>query len=116
MALAACLLSLMAANAARAFAATTSFTIQGCSTWSVPAGVSSVQIQATGAAGGAGGASGGTGDGMSATVSSLSDGQSLDVCVDFGGGSAGSGGAGDGGGASGVSTGSRFASPVLVAG
>jgi hypothetical protein len=116
-ALASCVIGVLAWNAGRALADTTSFTTPGCSTWSVPAGVSSVQISAVGAAGGPGGATGGTGDGVSATLSGLSSGQSLDVCVDFGGGAAGANGSpGAGGGASGVGLGSTFASPVLVAG
>jgi hypothetical protein len=58
---------------------------------------------------------------VSATLSGLTGGQSLDVCVAFGGGAAGvaalSGpNGGSGGAASGVSLGSAFSSPVLVAG
>jgi hypothetical protein len=96
-------------------AVTQSFTSAGCATWTVPAGVTSVQIQAVGAAGGAGATTGGTGDGVSATVSGLTPGQLLDVCVDSGGGPS-SGSSGSGGGASGVSVGSTFSAPVLVAG
>lgn len=105
---------------------TVGFTTQGCTTWTVPTGVSSVQIQATGAAGFGGGSNGSTaggnggiGDGVSGNLSGLAGGsQMLDVCVDQDGGAGGAGAApgGDGGGASGVSLGSDFSSPVLVAG
>jgi hypothetical protein len=108
------------AGADSALAETKTFTAQGCEKWEVPAGVSSVAIQATGAAGqiAAGGNPGGNGDGFSAVLSGLSFGEDLFVCVDQGGGAGGSapefpGGAG--GGASGVSRGSGFESPVLVA-
>ncbi len=102
---------------------TVSFTTPGCSTWTVPAGVPSVSINAVGAAGAPGNAptsnAGGVGDGASATLAGLTVGQSLDVCVDFGGGAGSTallGGGGNGGGASGVSTGATFASPIVVAG
>jgi hypothetical protein len=103
------------ASGARADVA--SFTTQGCTTWTVPAGTSNVQIEATGAAGSSStvGNSGGTGDAVSARLSGLSLGQSLEVCVDSGAGSGGVFG-GAGGGASGVSLGTDFSSPVLVAG
>lgn len=115
--------ALALAGSAAAAPTTVAFTTQGCTTWTVPAGVSSVQIQATGAAGGGGGTLGplvggvgGTGDGVSGSLSGLASGsQILDVCVDQGGG-AGSGTVtrgGDGGGASGASLGSDFSSPVL---
>jgi uncharacterized repeat protein (TIGR01451 family) len=113
---------------------TVSFTDAGCTTWTVPAGVSAVQIQAIGAAGTDGvtgppsgtnnsvAGHGGLGDGVSGTLSGLSGGtQALDVCVDVGGGhgaigvNSGNGG-GDGGGASGVSLGSDFSAALLVAG
>ena len=72
------------AGAAAAAGTTVAFTTQGCTMWTVPTGVSSVQIQATGAAGGG---AGGVGDGVSGTLSSLAGGtQVLDVCVDQGGG------------------------------
>lgn len=94
-----------------------SFTTQGCSTWSVPSGVTTVQISAVAAAGGPGatfdseaGGFGGTGDGMSASLTGLTPGQALDVCVDYGGGSGKDSNAGQGGGASGVSLGSTFSS------
>jgi hypothetical protein len=107
----------MALSPANALADTASFTTQGCTAWTVPAGTSNVLIEATGAAGGLGlnGNPGGRGDAVSATLTGLSAGQSLDVCVDSGGGSGGAGG-GAGGGASGVSLGTDFSSPVLVAG
>ena len=104
---------------------TATYSTQGCSLFSVPAGVSSVNIQATGSAGqvggGGGGASGGTGDIVSGTLGGLSSGDKLDVCVNSGGasGSTGVGGdanSGSGGGASGVALGSDFTNPVLIAG
>jgi hypothetical protein len=111
----------------RALATTQTFTTQGCGNtvaanlFTVPAGVTSVRIQATGAAGSdTQGPPGGLGDGVSGTLSGLAGGtQVLDVCVDQGGGAAGAtifGAPGSGGGASGVSLGSDFSSPVLVAG
>jgi hypothetical protein len=110
-------------GAAEAVADTVSFTTAGCSAWTVTGGVTSVRVQAVGAAGGglgpAGGAfGGGTGDGMSATVSALALGQKLDVCVDYTGGG-GTGGVLNGfagGGASGVGAGSDFSAPLVVAG
>ncbi len=39
------------AGSAVAAGTTVAFTTQGCTTWTVPTGISSVQIQATGAAG-----------------------------------------------------------------
>jgi hypothetical protein len=104
-------------DAGPALAKTKSFTSAGCSTWTVPAGVSSVQITATGSAGQ--GAAGGTGDVVSGTLSRLSSGHVLDLCVDYGGGAAGAGSlqnGGAGGGASGVGLGSDFSTPVLIAG
>ena len=96
---------------------TVAFTTQGCTSWTVPAEVSSVQIQATGAAGSSGGGGApGLGDGVSGTLSDLAGGtQVLYVCVDQGGGPSVHSG-GRGGGASGVSMGSDFSTPVLVAG
>lgn len=102
-------------SSGQAAATTASFTTQGCSTFTVPTGVSSVQIAAVGAAGGGFGA---PGDGVSATLS-VTPGRSLDVCVDSGGGAGGSAsptGGGAGGGASGVSSGTDFSTPILVAG
>lgn len=92
------------------------FTTAGCSTWTVPAGVTTVHAQAVGAAGGGSSMSGdlgGRGDGFAATLSGLAGGQELDICVDYGGGSTITNGLG--GGASGVALGSTFAAPVLVA-
>ena len=118
-------LSALVAPTARADASTTtltsteSFTNQGCSTWTVPTGVTSVGIEATGSAGQTQSefAPGGSGDVVSGTLSGLSSGQALHVCVNAGGassvGSTYSGGAG--GGASGVALGSDFTSPVLIA-
>jgi hypothetical protein len=92
-----------------------SFAQQGCSTWLVPAGVSSVDVEAVGAAGGAGGSDGGDGDGQSASISGLTpDVSTFDICVDQGGG-AGSNGGGSGGGASGASLGLTFSAPFIVA-
>jgi hypothetical protein len=103
-----------------AAADTAPFTQAGCSTWTVPAGVSSIAINAVGAAGapGAGsGGAGGKGDGVSVTVA-VTHGQVLDVCVGAGGASGGTGtnAGGAGGGASGVSLASDFGAPVIVAG
>jgi hypothetical protein len=109
------------AGADSALAETKTFIAQGCEKWEVPAGVSSVAIQATGAAGQTleTGAPGGKGDGFSAVLSGLSFGEDLFVCVDQGGGATGGSAllfpGGAGGGASGVSRGSGFESPVLVA-
>jgi hypothetical protein len=92
------------AGSAVAAVTTVAFTTQGCTTWTVPTGVGSVQIQAIGAAGGgAGGGAGGVGDGVSGAVSSLAGGtQVLDVCVDQGSGGIGGGGnCFDGGGGGG---------------
>jgi hypothetical protein len=120
-----CLMLALSAVQASAQLTTTSFTAKGCSNWIVPSGVTSVQISAVGAAGvtilnGTATNSGGTGDGVSATLSGLSTGDNLRVCVDFGGGTGGTAANGDdggaGGGASGVALGSDFTSPVLIAG
>lgn len=107
---ASCGLGLLAAGPASA--TTVSFTSQGCSTWTAPAGVTSVQVDAIGAAGGTSfsSAPGGSGDEVPAILSSLS-GQTLDVCVDSGGGT----GVDAGGGASGVAIGSDFSAPALIA-
>jgi hypothetical protein len=102
----------------------TAFTTAGCTPWTVPAMVSSVQIQAVGAAGAIGAGfdylgGGGRGDGVAATLTGLTAGESLMVCVASGGGGGGGGGTryagGSGGGASGVSLGSDFLTPVLIA-
>jgi hypothetical protein len=96
-----------------------SFGTQGCSTWTAPAGVTSVDISAVGAAGNFLDQANGLGDGVSGTLSNLSANQVLDVCVDVGGGTDGQGaayGSGGGGGASGVSLGSDFSQPLIVAG
>jgi hypothetical protein len=114
-------------DASTALATTTTFNTQGCQTWSVPTGVSSVSIQATGSAGETinnGTAPGGNGDVVSGTLSGLSEGQSLDVCVKLGGGAGGGWGmidahGGYGGGASGVALGNQlwpdFSNPVPIA-
>ncbi|MGB8180553.1 MAG: hypothetical protein WCF63_10380 [Acidimicrobiales bacterium] len=103
---------------------TVSFAQQGCTTWDVPAGVTSAEIDAIGAAGATGtvsytgvtaGALGGDGDGQTALLAGLPAQSTFFVCVDEGGGpSVGSGGAG--GGASGVSLGTTFSAPLVVAG
>jgi hypothetical protein len=104
--------------AAPAAADTASFSQAGCSQWSVPAGVSSVAIDAIGGGGARGGGSsggqGGLGDEVTA-AQSVTQGQSLDICVGVGGGAGASGSGGTGGGASGVSAGSDFSHPVVVA-
>ena len=114
----------LAVGVAPALATTKSFTKHGCSTWRVPARVSSVAIEATGSAGGAApgdsAALGGSGDVVSGALSGLGSGQVLDVCVDHGGGVAGAGSqaaddGGAGGGASGVAMGSGFSAPALIA-
>ena len=117
-------LAVLGIEAGPVLAKTKSFTSAGCSTWTVPAGVSSVSIHATGSAGetvNVGAAAGGSGDVVSGTLSGLSSGQVLDVCVNAAGGPAGTGGSpgtngGAGGGASGVALGSDFSAPVLIAG
>jgi len=97
------------------YATTTTLTTAGCSTWTVPSGVSSVQIFAMGANGEATTeANGGYANPQTGTVGGLSAGQTLDICVDYGGGSAGDASAGAGGGASGVSLGSNFSDPLLI--
>ncbi len=93
----------------------------GCSAWVVPDDVTSVVVTATGARGGNlqdFGNPGGTGDRVSATVGGLAAGDSLYVCVDVGGGPGGAGSftGGPGGGASGVSIGTDFSHPVVIAG
>ena len=107
---------------AGAWGETTTFASQGCFVWTVRVGVTSVTIDATGAAGGAavaGTAVPGKGDGYSGTVSHLAGGETFFVCVDMsggaGGGPSGTETSGHGGGASGVGYGTNFESPVLVA-
>jgi hypothetical protein len=103
------------ASPAAASTATVSFTTPGCTTWTVPAGVTSVQVQAVGSAGfSGGGGAPGLGDGVSGTLSGV-EGATLYVCVDQGGGASVHSG-GTGGGASGVSLGSDFSAPMVVAG
>ncbi|MGH2859082.1 MAG: hypothetical protein ACRDMJ_16530 [Solirubrobacteraceae bacterium] len=117
----ACLLGWMAVSAAGAFATTISFRTGGCSTWTVPDDVFSVDVTATGSAGQTPTsppiASGGSGGVVAGTLSGLGPGQVLDVCVDVGGGARGGGasGSGMGGGASGVALGASFSTPVLIA-
>jgi hypothetical protein len=87
--------------------------------FTVPAGVSTVNIVATASAGqnGAGGVGlGGSGDVVAGDLPGLGRGQTLAVCVNSGGGAAGRpGSSGAGGGASGVGLGSDFSQPVLIA-
>jgi len=95
------------------------FTTPGCTSWTVPPGVTAVHLSATGSAGFGGqldnvGTHGGAGDVVAGDLA-VSPGQILTVCTDTGGGVA-FGPAGNGGGASGVSLGSDFSRPVLVAG
>jgi hypothetical protein len=90
------------------------FVAPGCSDWSVPVGVGGVNIEAVGAAGAdtGGSSTAGAGDGISGSVFAVSPGETLDVCVDYGGGAGWS----VGGGASGVSAASDFSAPLIVAG
>jgi hypothetical protein len=126
--IASCLgLGLLGADSAQA--ETKTFTAKGCETWEVPSGVSSVTMDALGAAGQTAdvGAPGGKGDEVKATLA-VSGGSTLDVCVDVGGAAGGTvpkstpseptptNHGGEGGGASGVSQGSDFSTPALVAG
>ena len=97
-------------------------TASGCSLQTIPQGDNTVAIQATGASGGYGYQSTnppGRGSTVSGTLSGVSG--QLDVCVNVGGGTVNQGAqggfyGGDGGGASGVSVGSDFSQPVLIAG
>jgi hypothetical protein len=128
-----CLAVWLAVGSASAWAATTTFTTQGCgaavgNVFTVPAGVTSVRITATGSAGQTfeQNIPAGTGDVVSGMLSGPQlPGQILDVCVDWGGGPGGSGpggsgpggnGGGAGGGASGVALDPAFSTPVLIAG
>jgi hypothetical protein len=96
----------------------------GCQNFSVPSGVNSINVDAVGAPGTAGGSFRGTGNAtrgaagiggdVSATVSALTPGSALVVCVDQGGGSGGSPGGGAGGGASGLFTSAD--GPLVIAG
>lgn len=78
-------------------AATVSVTTQGASTWTVPAGVTTINVVATGAGGGGGyGQAGGKGGVVTSTLS-VTAGQVLNLYVGgHGGGSAGGGGGGGG--------------------
>jgi hypothetical protein len=125
-------LGLCLLGASSALAETVSFTTAGCTGWTAPVG-SHFQIQTTGAAGHTGasyeykeivysGGSGGRADVVSATPAGITAGTHLFVCVNVGGGGGGGSNLGErffggaGGGASGVSLGSDFSQPVLVAG
>ncbi len=139
-----CGLGLLGAGSAGA--ETVSFTSAGCTTWTAPAGshFQIHATGAAGSPGGSyiypvepeevlnSGGAGGRADAVSAPLSGISAGTRLFVCVDIGGGAGGSsegerrceetlghagcftGGAG--GGASGVSVGSDFSRPLVVAG
>ncbi|MGI8430512.1 MAG: InlB B-repeat-containing protein [Solirubrobacteraceae bacterium] len=97
------------------------FTTVGCGNlFSVPSGVTSMQIEATGGSRTIYYTGGGFGGQVTAVLSGLSVGQVLDICVGYGGGTGGAG-EGDlqipgGGGASGVALGADFLTPVIVAG
>jgi hypothetical protein len=89
-------------------------TTPGCSTVTVPGGVSVLHVDATGTAGM--GTAGGAGDEVTADLSGVA-GQTLDVCVAQGAGAAGTGTAttgGAGGGASGVGVGVNFSNPLVI--
>ncbi len=108
-------------GAAGASGASATLSTQGCSVQTIPQGDNTVAIQASGASGGYGYQSGnppGRGSTVSGTLSGVSG--QLDVCVNVGGGTVNqvNGGfyGGNGGGASGVSVGSDFSHPVLIAG
>jgi uncharacterized repeat protein (TIGR01451 family) len=116
----------LSVGAGAAYATTQTFTTVGCGNtvaanlFTVPAGVSSVSIVATGSAGetsGGGGGVGGSGDVVSGSLSGLTPGQTLDVCVNAGGAplAVGTFPGGAGGGASGVAVGSDFTQPALIA-
>lgn len=115
--LAACLLWLIPASAAQAVSETQDFTGVGCQNWIVPSPVSSVQIEAVGMAGEAApfffGGSGGNADGVSATMA-VAGGQTLVVCNDYDGGSAGSYAGNGGGGSSVAGVGANNSTTALV--
>jgi hypothetical protein len=120
---AAAMLVALMTSAGPAGAATSSFSNRTCGNtdpanlFTVPAGVTSATVFARGDAGRLNGAPPGAGDIMGGTLSGLTTGQVLDICVGVGGGAAGTGGsAAAGGGASGVALGSDFSTPVLIAG
>ena len=101
------------ASAEPATSGSIAIAVAGCSVQDLPSGVTSIEIQATGAAGatlGNNGGQGGLGDEVTGIVAGSLGGLPLDICVDQGGGSPG------GGGASGVAIGSVFTNPLVVAG
>jgi hypothetical protein len=136
--LGACVFALAASGGASASPAPNGYTnvtkvysSAGCTIWPVPGELAGdVTVTAIGAAGatgptngaGGGGGAGGDGDEIVGTLTGFeSPTQSLDVCVDYGGGSGGTAASatddgGDGGGASGVSYGTDFTEPFIVAG
>ncbi len=87
----------LAALSLSASAATVNFTTPGATTWTVPAGVTTVTVVATGAGGGGGyGQAGGKGGVVTSTLT-VTPAQVLNLYVGgHGGGSAGGGGAGGG--------------------
>ncbi|MDT7576241.1 MAG: hypothetical protein QOH17_2574, partial [Pseudonocardiales bacterium] len=101
------------------FVAQCSSGVVAANLFTVPAGVSTVNIVASASAGQnapGGDGRGGSGDVVSGDLPGLSGGQTLAVCANTGGGGAGTpGGSGAGGGASGVGLGSDFSQPVLIA-
>src|SRR5579862_6118392 len=123
-------LGLLAVGAGQAQATTVTFTdtnfgVGTCSNWTVPDGVSAVRITATGTAGRAGmrvlssgspavpSGKGGAGSVVSGTLSGLTSGVVLRVCVDEG---SGGGGGGPCGAASSVGYFGATIIPVVVAG
>lgn len=81
----------LGAFAMAAQARTVSFSTPGAATWTVPAGVTSVQIAATGAGGGSGDAGGTAGNGGIVTVTlPVVGGQLLNLVVGGGGPTVGS--------------------------
>jgi hypothetical protein len=97
------------------------FATSGCQSWTSPPGATRVVIDAVGAAGESYGiAPGGKGDRVAATVDGLTGATNFRVCVATGGGTGAflfsPDDANHGGGASGVSVGTDFSQPLVVAG
>jgi hypothetical protein len=113
--------SLAALGTGEASGETFAMSSPGCRTWTAPSTIyGPVYVQAIGTRGGTGVAGGDGGDGgsVSATFADLAAGTHLFLCTDIGGGEAGSGDypGGVGGGGSGISLGTNFSEPILVAG